>query len=448
MHRRGDRGGVRDASNAKQLADTIASAAAGELSLTVEAPSTVKTSVGQGRTARVPIRVTVRALGSNQADDVVVTIKFTSDRKPVVAKPAFHLGNLAPGDEIRKEWDIGAPLAFADFDVGFEIAASGAQAPEVTKTGTIKFRGTITLDDAGPLLKDSKHVVIMGDSYSAGEGAGDFAKGTDTTDNTCHRSAHTYAVELFPNLVNLACSGAYIADITQPGGAGPGGNNTKVAAQVVQLDQQTTPPDLVLMTLGGNDAGFSDVILSCIFGTLDHPGPNECHKQPEITLQPCGPVVSPYPIDPVVEQILHPYMEGKCWYPSGRRPTGDLFLDRAAGIRAGLVNAYLAIDDVLNKDAWTAKRGGRTAPIVVLAYPSVVPDPLRAAEVLRICPGGLSFEEWKFVNEYATALNAAVQSAVAEAAKRGVPITFVPQTQAAMQPSHTSATAPRRTSTT
>jgi hypothetical protein len=111
-------------------------------------------------------------------------------------------------------------------------------------------------------------------------------------------------------------------------------------------------------------------------------------------------------------------------------------LDRAAGIQAGLVQAYLAIDNVLNKDAWIAKRG-HTAPIVVLAYPSVVPDPLRAAEVLRICPGGLSFEEWKFVNEYATALNAAVQSAVAEAARRGVPITFVPQTQTAMQPSHT-----------
>ncbi|MFR9777841.1 SGNH/GDSL hydrolase family protein [Micromonospora sp. MS34] len=91
--------------------------------------------------------------------------------------------------------------------------------------------------------------VALGDSYSSGVGAGpyDFS--------TCLRSeksyaplwatAHSVASFRFP-----ACGGAVTADV--------------INGQVGALSASTT---LVTITIGGNDAGFADVMTSCRFGS-------------------------------------------------------------------------------------------------------------------------------------------------------------------------------------
>jgi lysophospholipase L1-like esterase len=110
--------------------------------------------------------------------------------------------------------------------------------------------------------------VALGDSYSSGEGACapvtatacGYLRGTATVTDTCHRSRNAYAVRVKSSLPRnwrltfAACSGATINDVLTTGQNGE-------AAQISKLSKAT---NLVTLTLGGNDAGFSDAIGACV----------------------------------------------------------------------------------------------------------------------------------------------------------------------------------------
>lgn len=88
----------------------------------------------------------------------------------------------------------------------------------------------------------------LGDSYAAGEGLGPF----DADSGGCHRSPSAYpravAGALGPQLAFLACTGALVADVLG-------------ARQLGAVDPKT---DLVTVTVGGNDAGFVEVVGQCV----------------------------------------------------------------------------------------------------------------------------------------------------------------------------------------
>ncbi|MFI7427067.1 SGNH/GDSL hydrolase family protein [Micromonospora sp. NPDC049836] len=91
--------------------------------------------------------------------------------------------------------------------------------------------------------------VALGDSYSSGVGAGPYDL------STCLRSQKSYAplwaaAHQVTSFRFPACGGAVTADVI---------NN-----QVGSLSSSTT---LVTITIGGNDAGFADVMTSCRFGS-------------------------------------------------------------------------------------------------------------------------------------------------------------------------------------
>ncbi|MGW1062359.1 SGNH/GDSL hydrolase family protein [Micromonospora rubida] len=91
--------------------------------------------------------------------------------------------------------------------------------------------------------------VALGDSYSSGVGAGPYDL------STCLRSEKSYApLWAAANRVTSfkfpACGGAVTSDV--------------IDSQVSALSTGTT---LVTITIGGNDAGFADVITSCRFGS-------------------------------------------------------------------------------------------------------------------------------------------------------------------------------------
>jgi lysophospholipase L1-like esterase len=91
--------------------------------------------------------------------------------------------------------------------------------------------------------------VALGDSYSAGVGAGPYL------DATCLRSNNSYAPLLAQALRTRAfsfqaCSGATTADV--------------LANQLAALRHSTT---LVTISIGGNDIGFSAGIGACVQGT-------------------------------------------------------------------------------------------------------------------------------------------------------------------------------------
>ena len=152
--------------------------------------------------------------------------------------------------------------------------------------------------------KPDQFVVAMGDSYSSGEGASatggvDYYKETDNNGNdkahrnACHRSPHawsrqgtfagttstigTRADEWDPTLdyQMLACSGAQteqlLPDTTVPQGQPRvtnafGEDGTGQYGELSQidrgfLDENTT---LVTVSIGGNDARFSNVIMECM----------------------------------------------------------------------------------------------------------------------------------------------------------------------------------------
>jgi len=88
--------------------------------------------------------------------------------------------------------------------------------------------------------------VALGDSYSSGTGTRDYS-----LNSTCQRGPYAYPALIKAdrpntNLNFVACSGAKTADVM---------NN--------QISAVTSTTNIVTITIGGNDAGFSSVITKC-----------------------------------------------------------------------------------------------------------------------------------------------------------------------------------------
>ena len=103
-------------------------------------------------------------------------------------------------------------------------------------------------------------LVALGDSYAAGLGAGDEAS------DDCRVSPHAYpglwARRNGASLVMAACAGARTGD---------------VAGQVERITRSAT---LVTITVGGNDAGFADVMTTCTLGDDE-----ECVRRVDVAVR-------------------------------------------------------------------------------------------------------------------------------------------------------------------
>jgi lysophospholipase L1-like esterase len=107
-------------------------------------------------------------------------------------------------------------------------------------------------------------IVSMGDSYISGESAGSYDAGTNQSGNFCHRSAvseiHRTHIAA-DRQINLACSGATTANVrlggTPQNGEAPQADRLRAVA--AQNDVK-----LIVLSIGGNDAGFTTIVLDCI----------------------------------------------------------------------------------------------------------------------------------------------------------------------------------------
>lgn len=132
--------------------------------------------------------------------------------------------------------------------------------------------------------------VGLGDSYSSGEGVNPYDQGTDvdaplpggTAMNQCHRSAFAYSRHMTPvgypePLARIASAGPPTTfSLVACASAITKNVNTNGYAQynegATQLNQGkvTSATDLVVLTLGGNDINFSEVVTLCgEFACLD-----------------------------------------------------------------------------------------------------------------------------------------------------------------------------------
>ncbi|WP_137990283.1 SGNH/GDSL hydrolase family protein [Streptomyces vilmorinianum] len=113
--------------------------------------------------------------------------------------------------------------------LGAVLALTGAGAAQAAETAALDY-------------------VALGDSYSSGVGAGSY----DSASGDCKRSTKAFPV-LWKNANSpssfafTACSGARTGDVTSS-----------------QLGPLSTATDLVSLTVGGNDAGFADVMTTCV----------------------------------------------------------------------------------------------------------------------------------------------------------------------------------------
>lgn len=105
--------------------------------------------------------------------------------------------------------------------------------------------------------------VALGDSYASGEGLAPYVVGTEGP-GQCHRSLdQSYPALLadsgrrdFDDLTSVACSGAVTADLVRTR------SGSSLPPQLSGLDRHTTT---VTLTVGGNDAGFGQVLGACVY---------------------------------------------------------------------------------------------------------------------------------------------------------------------------------------
>jgi lysophospholipase L1-like esterase len=123
--------------------------------------------------------------------------------------------------------------------------------------------GTTTADAAANGVRHHVDYVALGDSYASAPLV------PNQVDPTCLRSDHNYpsllARSAGAQLTDVSCSGATTAYMTSVQGSVP--------AQLDAVDRST---DLVTLTIGGNDIGFSTVLGTCAQVSATDPAGAPC----------------------------------------------------------------------------------------------------------------------------------------------------------------------------
>lgn len=198
------------------------------------------------------------------------------------------LKQLLPGVEAPQRLRFLSPTALT-FDGIYDRTSP-------TQYRVARYRVTMT----HTTTRDYVGVLGMGDSYISGEGAkGKYFAGTDTQNNKCHLAwtSYPYAIgaKTFPYGRSVACSGAKMLDVSMAAGDPEPDPKKKISSEgdylgknkiswKKRLDDQRekilstfTPgyaqqtifareykPRTVLLSIGGNDVGFAQIIVSCV----------------------------------------------------------------------------------------------------------------------------------------------------------------------------------------
>ncbi len=274
------------------------------------------------------------------------------------------------------------------FVSGGKILKANAQ-----RQGSFVVRVTVDLDEDGVVDAGEPSVnrtgqwrrpIAFGDSYSSGEGAGDYDDDSKSSQNSCHRSPHAYARKLnvpapgrspFDGLLSdvrlYSCSGAraYTMNSTvlnsdnlrtaeqkgilamnnltalpasESDSKGPNENTTNEKRQVLRFRDEiksigsfVAQPDYITVGVGGNDMEFGNYLTKY------------CLRKPKGGTGPCGPNDSWTPADQL-DNSLFPGIT-----------TFGAFVDRKLQITIERMSR--SIDEIL------AESG--TTPVVLMGYP-------------------------------------------------------------------------------
>jgi lysophospholipase L1-like esterase len=123
--------------------------------------------------------------------------------------------------------------------------------------------------------------VALGDSYISGEGAEVFYEGTNEPENRCRRAptSYPYLIGRFIGVtpVSAACSGARTYNVIKKPQYPQSPASVLGGKPQIEVLRSTEEVDVVLLSVGGNDAGFAEIGQRC-----GHPLKGSCvKKEPE-----------------------------------------------------------------------------------------------------------------------------------------------------------------------
>jgi Mg-chelatase subunit ChlD/lysophospholipase L1-like esterase len=394
-----------DAKDKDQLRDAVEDLSGAKLTLEASVPDPLAVVSGSGADGPKVV-VKVANSGRKAATDVRVSVDFRDDaNRPgalLVPRPIQFLGNLEPGQSRELEVTVRPDAAQVDKKFSWTVVATAVNARPQRRDGTT----TTAEPTLNGLLAGVDSIAVLGDSYSSGEGAGDYDAGTNggTGGNECHRSANAYGRVLGAKKVALiACSGAVTADFYDTKVS----NGTKVEPQLRRLRSlalSKDSPGAVLLSVGGNDADFVGTVAWCI-GAV--PG------------QTCSR------FGPVEEQQYRTGAAG-----------------RVAAIADSVRRVYRDINRAINDADARANRGGKYAPIIVVPYPRIVPAAQTGARAAGNCEFGINANEVAFFNDFIDMLNLELMAAVGSLRSQHIPIFVASDVIPAFQPNHTICDAP------
>ncbi|MGW6442717.1 golvesin C-terminal-like domain-containing protein [Lentzea sp. NPDC055074] len=256
--------------------------------------------------------------------------------------------------------------------------------------------------------KPAEQMVVMGDSYTSGEGAStnaltDYYQETDDAGytgpayrNACHRSVHSWSrqVKLPGRTLSVgqqadswdqtldyhstACSGARTDNVLPSATANAWGRaGTGSYRELSQLDRGFVDADTttVAVGIGGNDAHFTDVLRKCS-------------------------IESPHPLD----DCQHMQMAGEDWVGGG----APVAVTLGSAVRQVIKERVKPSVDTLLREIRVAAPNAR---IVVMGYPRLFPPGGPRDPGCAVFPGLSSFD-MTFMNNMADLLNDALHELV------------------------------------
>ena len=384
-----------DASDSADLNRIVTELTTPQVTLKIDGPS--RPIAGQTTT----ITATVANPSTFDAHDVQLRLGFSDGAGllvPTASPQTLGLGTLPARQTSSRTWTFVAGTTHFEQRAVYSVSASSVEGLPVQANGTFTTKGpNLSASDAGGILsgliKSKESLVILGDSYSSGEGTFNYLPTVPGASQTCHRSPDTYLAPMFTaakvRVDILACSGATSADLLTPqldSGA------LKANAQLSQLDSLSGAPGAAVVTLGGNNVGFSSIVTQCV-------APN----------QPCT--------------------DDKDWVNSA------LEAAKTNGLESDLVRAYENIWRVLNQPRFVTARGGRYAPLIVLAYPQVDWNYQNGKCQLNLTRD-LDENETKFANRFEATLNQTTSEAVVQAQANGFGVVYSSATYNAFLPNN------------
>lgn len=235
------------------------------------------------------------SMGVSNDGRYVSTIVYDEDIRPRVydmetcaTTPTIHVGDAVHCGSVDLNMAFNTAGIYGEGGIPYLPAYFQFQNNE-----TLSFYSAIPDDTSGywehiiraPSISKRTNYTALGDSFSSGEGAGDYYKATDTPkSNDCHLSKRSYPFLLQHGLElesgkSVACSGAKIKNIKGPERIDRSLTNESRTNQYRPAEDHELQPvpgfflqnetysdttDIVTMSIGGNDIGFGNIISKCV----------------------------------------------------------------------------------------------------------------------------------------------------------------------------------------